>query len=86
MRIEKTLEGRFAITHGAHRLVLEKAQYEDIFYALPLDTGTLFRLINDTVLGTDPLRVAFRAMVAEAGGSEAAMNALQPSVQSVEPS
>lgn len=85
MKIEKTADGRFAIVQGAQRIVLEKAQYEDIFYALPLDTGTLFRLVNDTVLSADPLRTLFRSMVAEAGGSEKAMVTLQESVKGVEP-
>ncbi|MCE9583493.1 MAG: hypothetical protein K8T20_13490 [Planctomycetes bacterium] len=85
MNIERMAGGRFAIVQGSKRLELAKSQYEDIFYALPLDTGTLFRLINDTVLGADPLRVVFRAMVAEAGGSESAMTELQESVKGVEP-
>lgn len=85
MKIEKTGEGRFAITHGAHRIVLEKAQYEDIFYVVPLDNASLYRLVNDTVLGSDALRTVFQAIVAEAGGSEKAMSALQEAVKVVEP-
>ncbi|MEK7467971.1 MAG: hypothetical protein AAB074_11195 [Planctomycetota bacterium] len=86
MNIEKTAEGRFAIVHGAHRLVLDKAQYEDIFYAVPLENASLYRLLNDTVLGAEALREVFRSIVAEAGGSEKAMAALQEAVKTVEPS
>jgi len=86
MNAEKTSDGRFAIVHGARRIVLEKAQYEDIFYALPQESGVLFRLVNDTVLNADALRAVFRAMVAEAGGSDKAMVALQESVKGLEPS
>ena len=85
MNIQKTAEGRFAIVRGAHRLELEKSQYEDIFYAVPLDNASLYRLLNDTVLGADAQRVVFQAMVAEAGGSEKAMTLLQEAVKIVEP-
>lgn len=86
MNIEKTPDGRFALVQGARRLVLDRSRYEDIFYALPLDSGTLFRLVNDTVLADDPLRATFRAMIAEAGGMDRAMSALQESAKAVEPS
>ena len=86
MNIEKTPEGRFAIVQGTHRLVLEKAQYEDIFYAVPLENASLYRLLNDTILGTDALRTVFRSIVSEAGGSEKAMGALQEAVKVVDPS
>lgn len=85
MHVKKTPDGRFAIIQGSRQIALQKAQYEDIFYALPLDSGTLFRLVNDTVLTSDPLRVEFRTMVAEAGGSEKAMAELQDSAKAVEP-
>jgi len=85
MKIERTAEGRFAIVQGAHRLVLEKVQYEDIFYAVPLENASLYRLLNDTILGTDALRTVFRSIVAEAGGSEQAMAALQEAVKGVDP-
>ena len=85
MNIEKTTDGHFAIVQGAQKILLTKAQYEDIFFALPLDSGTLFRLVNDTVLTADPLRAQFRSMVAEAGGSEKAMATFQESVKGVEP-
>ncbi len=85
MNIEKTPDGRFALVQGACRLVLDKTRYEDIFYALPLDNGTLFRLVNDTVLGEDPARATFRAMIADAGGMDRAMTALQEAAKGVEP-
>ena len=85
VNVEKTNEGRFAIVHGANRIVLEKSQYEDVFYAVPLDNASLYRLLNDTILGAESLRAVFRAIVAEAGGSEKAMAALQEAVQRVEP-
>lgn len=84
MKVEKTADGKFAIVQGSNKVVLEKSQYEDIFYALPLDVGQLFRLINDTILSGDA-RASFRSLVAEAGGSEKAMTELQASAQALEP-
>ncbi|KAF0243972.1 MAG: hypothetical protein FD180_2907 [Planctomycetota bacterium] len=85
MKIERTAQGQFAIVQGSQRLVLERTQYEDIFYAVPLENASLYRLLNDTILGTDALRTVFRSIVAEAGGSEKAMAALQEAVKGVDP-
>ncbi|NUN48367.1 MAG: hypothetical protein HUU15_06010 [Candidatus Brocadiae bacterium] len=85
MIVTRTPDGQFRLACGPHELLLTRAQYEDVFYALPQDTGTLFRLLNDTVLATDDLRAVLRAMIAECGGLEKAMDALQAGVMRLEP-
>lgn len=85
MKVEKGADGKFTITSGAHRVVLTKMQYEDIYYALPQDNGTLYRLINDTVLTGEPMRQTWKAMLDAGGGMEPALTALQKAVQAVAP-
>lgn len=85
MIVEKSTDGKFTLVQGPHRLVLTKAQYEDIFYVLPIENASLFRLLNDTIITTDAPRVVFRAIVESAGGSEKAMTALQEAAKSVSP-
>jgi hypothetical protein len=84
MHVEPLADGRFALVHGARRIELQRAQYEDVFYALPLDAGTLYRLLNDTILTGEPRNV-FQALVKEAGGTEKAMAALGEAVTAVPP-
>ena len=85
MKVEKENDGSFAIVAGAHRIPLTLAQYEDIFYALPQDNGTLYRLINDTVLTSEPLRQTWKAMLDAGGGMQPAISALQKAVLAVPP-
>lgn len=85
MKIEKGADGKFTIAVGAQAIALTKAQYEDIYYALPQDNGTLYRLINDTVLTGEPMRQTWKAMLEASGGMDPALTALQKAVQAVAP-
>lgn len=75
----------FIVTDGTNSLSLTQAKYEDLFYAIPINNATLFRLINDTILEEIPLRNIFKAMIDKAGGIDACLNALQQQVQTVQP-
>lgn len=85
MIVEKTADGKYAIVSGTDRLVLSRSRYEDVYFALPLDNGTLYRLLNDTICNTDELRAAYKSLVANAGGMNPALTALQEAVKVVAP-
>ena len=75
----------FVLTDGANTLNLTQAKYEDLFYAVPVDNGTLFRLINDTILEDTSLRNVFKKMIDQAGGIDPFLNDLQKQVQTLQP-
>ncbi len=85
MEVTKGADGNFTVAVGAQKIALTKSQYEDIYYALPLDSGTLYRLINDTVITGEPMRQTWKAMLDSAGGMDPALTALQKAVQAVAP-
>lgn len=85
MNVQKGADGKFTISSGAHQVVLTKSQYEDIYYALPQDNGTLYRLINDTILTSESMRQTWKAMLDAGGGMEPSLTALQKAVQAVAP-
>ncbi|MBI3097097.1 MAG: hypothetical protein HYY93_02455 [Planctomycetes bacterium] len=85
MTVERTPDGFYVIVSGGDRLKLSRSRYEDVYFALPLDNGTLFRLLNDTICNTDELRAAYKALVANAGGMQPALTALQEAVKQVAP-
>lgn len=85
MQVSKGADGKFTIAVGAQTIALTKSQYEDIYYALPQDNGTLYRLINDTVIQGEPMRQTWKAMLDAAGGMEPALTALQKAVQAIAP-
>ncbi len=85
MQVSKGADGKFSIAVGAQKITLTKSQYEDIYYALPQDNGTLYRLINDTVIQGEPMRQTWKAMLDAGGGMEPALTALQKAVQALAP-
>ncbi len=84
MHVQKQGE-QFVLTDGANTIRLTLAKYEDLFYAIPNDNGTLFRLINDTILEDTALRNVFKAMIDKAGGIDSCLNDLQKQVQALQP-
>lgn len=85
MNLEKTPDGQFRIFDGSDSLTLSKERYEDIFFSIPLANGTLFRLMNDTILETPEARGALKRMIDRAGGIDAALEKLQKDVQGLQP-
>jgi hypothetical protein len=85
MNLEKMPDGQFRIFDGGDSLTLSKERYEDIFFSIPLASGTLFRLMNDTILETPEARGALKRMIDRAGGLDAALGKFQESVKSVQP-
>ncbi len=76
---------QFVLTDGTHTFALTQGKYEDLFYAVPVDNGTLFRLINDTILEDTATRDVYKAMIDKAGGIEPFLTDLQKQVQTVQP-
>lgn len=75
----------FVLTDGTNTLSLTPSKYEDLFYAIPVDNGTLYRLINDTILEDTATRTVYKAMIDKAGGIDPFLNDLQKQVQTVQP-
>jgi hypothetical protein len=85
MWVERTDKGTFLLTDGQGSIELSRDRYEDIYYALPLETGLLFRLLNDTVLQTPAERETLKQMIERAGGLENALGVLQESLKQLRP-
>jgi hypothetical protein len=66
-------------------LDLKMEQYEDIFYAIPLDNQSLFMLVNDTVLKEADDRAILSFIIEANGGVESAMARLQDLVKVLDP-
>lgn len=85
MKVEVLPNGKHVISDGADVIELTQVSYEDIFYAIPIDNGSLFMLLNDTVLETSEARATLKRIVDRKGGSENAMKELQELVKEVQP-
>ncbi len=76
---------RVRITVGSKALDLGVVRYEDMYFAMPGDNSSLFRLVNDTILSRPEERDAFRDMLGLLGGVDSGMTAIQNAVLKVEP-
>ncbi len=85
MKVEVLPNGKHVISDGDDVIELTQVSYEDIFYAIPIDNGSLFMLLNDTVLETAEARATLKRIVDRKGGNELAMNELQELVKEVQP-
>ncbi len=85
MKVEVLPDGKHVISDADDRIELTQVSYEDIFYAIPIDNGSLFMLFNDTVLETAEQRAALKRIVDRKGGIEPAMKELQDLVKEVQP-
>lgn len=86
IKIEPQPDGkRVRITVGSKILDMGVVRYEDLYYAVPGDNASLFRLMNDTILNRPEERDALKDMLGLLGGIDPGMTALQAAVQKVEP-
>ncbi|MBI2920010.1 MAG: hypothetical protein HYY18_02875 [Planctomycetes bacterium] len=76
---------RVKISCGSTALDMGVARYEDLFYALPGQNASIFRLINDTILTRPEERDILKDMVNLLGGVDGGMTAIQNAVLKVEP-
>ncbi|MBI3097850.1 MAG: hypothetical protein HYY93_06330 [Planctomycetes bacterium] len=86
MKLERPGENEFLLTDGAGTTVrLNRTNYEDIFYCVPIDNPSLFLLINDTILDDTESRKAFKKLVDDGGGMDKALADLQEQVKILDP-
>lgn len=76
---------RVRITVGSKILDLGVVRYEDLYYAVPGDNASVYRLMNDTILNRPEERDALKDILGLLGGIDSGMSALQAAVQKVEP-
>lgn len=76
---------RVRITVGSKILDLGVVRYEDLYYAVPGDNASVYRLMNDTILNRPEERDALKDILGLLGGIDIGMSALQAAVQKVEP-
>lgn len=80
MKIEKTPEGAYRISDAARAVSLDRERYEDLFYAVPVDTTSFYRLLTESVCETDEDRAAMVSMIEGLDDMDAGLQALMDQV------
>lgn len=83
--VARTSSGQFSISDGQETIVLSRTDYEDVFFACPLDPSALYLLLNQTILQTAEQRDVLKRIVARCGGIIPTMEAIQAGVLALDP-
>jgi hypothetical protein len=83
MNIEKLSQGQYRISDGNARVDFDKERYEDLFYAVPVDTTAFYRLLTESVCETDDERKAMVGMIEGLGDMEKGLQDLQEQIVSL---
>jgi len=81
MHIEKKKDGTYRIFDGKGEVTFPKSRYEDIYYAIPVDTTAFYRLLTEAVCRTDEERKRMVAMINGLKDMDAGLKGLQDQVQ-----
>ncbi len=84
MNIVHVAGDAYRISDGTDVVELSPTAYEDVFCALPIDSGTLYLLLTDS-LSEAADRAALKRMLERAGGMEGGMALLQERIRAVPP-
>ncbi|MEK7866678.1 MAG: hypothetical protein AAB434_08330 [Planctomycetota bacterium] len=85
LEIESQTGEKFRIIYGNLMLTLGKAQYQELYYSLPSDNVSLFRLLFTKVLTDGESRNTLKKMVEKAGSNKLFFDSLQIRVREVTP-
>lgn len=85
MEIRKPNDEEFVLRFPENNLILDRTQYEDIFYCLPLEASRLLVFINETVLNSRAQRNILDEYVNQHEDIDTAMKELSETVQAFSP-
>ena len=80
MKIEKLEEDHYRISAAGQTIDFDKERYEDLFYAVPLDTTSFYRLLTESVCETDDDRKTMVSMIESLTDMESGLKTLMDQI------
>ncbi len=80
MKIEKKGDG-YMLSSGGGQIVLSRDAFEDLYYAIPLSTTALYRLLTDQVPRNDGEREKIVGIIESGGDPDKELTDLQEQVR-----
>ena len=68
LTLDKMPQGNYRISSGAHAVELSADEYADVFYAVPLNSTALYRLLVDTIVSDAARSEAMAKMLSSLSG------------------
>jgi len=76
MKIEKLGEDLYRISTAENTIDFDKERYEDLFYAVPLDTTSFYRLLTESVCESEDQRKVMVSMIQSLDDMESGLKGL----------
>jgi hypothetical protein len=80
MKIEKLADDKYRIHDDARSLEFDKEHYEDLFYAVPVDSTAFYRLLTEAVCETEDERKTMVAMIEALPDMDSGLKALMDDI------
>lgn len=81
MKIEKLGDDAYRISDGDKSVSFDREHYEDLFYAVPVDTTAFYRLLTEAVCESEQDRTTMVDMIKGLADMESGLKALQDEIQ-----
>jgi hypothetical protein len=84
MKIEKADSG-FRLLTGEKEFLLDTEAYEDLFYAIPVNSTAFYRLLTEQAAQTEEQRALIVDMLKSVPDMDATLNDLQEQIKNLPP-
>ncbi|MCI0341941.1 MAG: hypothetical protein L0216_12470 [Planctomycetales bacterium] len=81
MDIQRLSPERYRISGSGRAVDFDREKFEDLFYAVPVNTTAFYRLLVDNVCATKAEREAMAALVSGEADKEKALVAVQEKIK-----
>ena len=85
MNIERLFEGKYRISNEDRRVEFDQERFEDLFYAVPVDSTAFYRLLTEAVCETDDERTEMVSMINGLSDMDSGLKAVQDGVAGLGP-
>ncbi len=83
MEIKKLNQTQYLIFHQNDKLVISRAKFEDLYYAVPLNDNAFLRLLQDEICTSREERLILNQMLQNSGDKLKTLAQLQQQIQTL---
>lgn len=83
MKIEKLNDNLYQISQDQKTIQFPRSKFEDLYYAVPVSTTSLIRLLQDNICNNTQERHCLNQMLQSCGDRIMALDELQKQIQSM---
>ena len=84
MKIEKISEEKYQLSDGKDKIIFSKEKFEDLYYAVPINTTAFLRLLLENICASIEERQKVNAMLEKVDEKSSMLEELQKQIQAID--